>query len=87
MVDTQKPVIELLPITEGLEPSWMRGYIEPGFTATDNVDGLADRIRDAGYTVFVSPRDVTIPSEPPFPIRMAFCIGPLGEEIELFMER
>ena len=39
VVDTQKPVIELLPIQEGQEPSWMRGYIEPGFTATDNVDG------------------------------------------------
>ena len=39
VVDTQKPVIELLPFQEGQEPSWMRGYIEPGFTATDNVDG------------------------------------------------
>lgn len=39
VVDTQNPVIELLPFQEGQEPSWMRGYIEPGFTATDNVDG------------------------------------------------
>ncbi len=39
VVDTQKPVIELLPIREGQEPSWMHGYIEPGFTAEDNVDG------------------------------------------------
>lgn len=39
VLDTQKPVIELLPIQEGQEPSWMDGYIEPGFTATDNVDG------------------------------------------------
>ena len=57
------------------------------FHGTAFPDGLADRIRDAGYTVFVGPRDVTIPSEPPFPIRMAFCTGPLGEEIELFAER
>ena len=39
VVDTEKPQIELLPIPEGQEPSWMRGYVEPGFTATDNVDG------------------------------------------------
>ncbi len=39
VVDTQAPEIELLPYQEGQEPSWMRGYIEPGFTATDNVDG------------------------------------------------
>ena len=39
VLDTQKPVIELLPFQEGQEPGWMNGYIEPGFTATDNVDG------------------------------------------------
>ncbi|MEI3049677.1 MAG: hypothetical protein ACLTEU_10860 [Roseburia inulinivorans] len=26
-------------------------------------------------------------SNPPFPIRVAFCIGPVGEEIEFFQER
>jgi hypothetical protein len=32
-------------------------------------------------------KDVVIPSIPEFPIRMAFCKGPLGEEIEFFKER
>ena len=46
VVDTQKPVIELLPFQEGQEPSWMRGgYMEPGYTAADNVDGdLTERV-------------------------------------------
>ncbi len=39
VVDTQAPVIELLPFQPGREPSWMRGYVEPGYTAVDNVDG------------------------------------------------
>ncbi len=39
VIDTEKPVIELLPFPEGQEPGWMNGYIEPGFLATDNVDG------------------------------------------------
>ena len=39
VVDTQKPVIELLPLPEGAEPGWLHGYAEPGYTATDNVDG------------------------------------------------
>ena len=39
VVDSQKPVIELLPIREGQEPSWLRGYTEPGYSASDNVDG------------------------------------------------
>lgn len=32
-------------------------------------------------------KDVLMLSEPPFPIRVAFCKGPLGEEIEFFQER
>lgn len=32
-------------------------------------------------------KDVLMLSEPPFPIRGAFCKGPLGEEIEFFQER
>ncbi len=28
-----------------------------------------------------------IPSDPPYPIRVAFCHGPSGEEIEFFSER
>ena len=84
MIDTGNGLIEIFANgTERLPQGAVRHFA----LATDDVDGLADRIRDAGYTVFVSPRDVTIPSEPPFPIRMAFCTGPLGEEIELFMER
>lgn len=26
-------------------------------------------------------------TNPPYPIRMAFCYGPLGEQVEFFMER
>ena len=38
VVDTTPPVIELKHI-EGYEPTWMTGYAEEGFTATDNCDG------------------------------------------------
>ena len=41
----------------------------------------------AGYEVFMKPCDKEIPSDPPYPIRVAFCHGPLGEEIEFFSER
>ena len=39
VVDSHKPVIELTPYEEDRMPSWMDGYFEPGFTATDNADG------------------------------------------------
>ncbi len=54
---------------------------------TDDPDELAKRVKDAGYEVFMEPPDKIIPSEIPYPIRVAFCHGPIGEEIEFFAER
>lgn len=54
---------------------------------TDDPDELAKRVKDAGYEVFMEPTDKTIQSEIPYPIRVAFCYGPIGEEIEFFAER
>ena len=53
----------------------------------DNVDEIASKVEKAGYEVFMKPCDKEIPSDPPYPIRVAFCHGPLGEEIEFFSER
>ncbi len=55
--------------------------------ATDAVDELTERIRRAGYEITMEPNDRVIVSSPPLPIRIAFCIGPCGEKIELFCER
>lgn len=30
---------------------------------------------------------MAIPSQPPFPVRLAFCRGPAGEEVEFFCPR
>lgn len=45
-----------------------------------------EAVRAAGYEVFVEPKDIEIASEIPFPARIAFCRGPVGEEIEFFHE-
>ena len=55
--------------------------------AADNADELADKVKKAGYEVFIEPKDIVIKSEPELHARMAFCFGPLGEEIEFFQER
>ena len=44
----------------------------------DDVDAYTDLMRDNGYAITQEPSDVTIPSEPPLPIRCAFAAGPLG---------
>ena len=55
--------------------------------AADDVDGIVAKVKESGYEVFIEPNDIEIPSDPVFPARMAFCFGPLGEEIEFFYER
>ncbi len=54
---------------------------------TDDVDACIDAVRKAGYEITAEPYDVTINAEQPYPLRVAFCIGPAGEEIEFFTEK
>lgn len=55
--------------------------------ATDDVDACVKAVSDAGYAITIAPKDIVIASEPPLPARIAFCIGPMGEEIEFFCEK
>lgn len=52
--------------------------------AVEDPDACIKRVRAAGYTVTMEPKDICIPSNPPYPARIAFCIGPVGEEVEFF---
>ena len=54
--------------------------------ATDGVDSIAARVKAAGYEVFIEPKDIVIGSGPACRARIAFCYGPLGEQIEFFSE-
>ena len=64
-----------------------QGLIRHFALASDNVDEMVEKVKAAGYNVFVGPMDIVIQSDPPFPARMAFCFGPIGEEIEFFQEQ
>lgn len=50
----------------------------------EDVDVCIEAVRAAGYEVTMEPRDIVIGSVPPYPARIAFCIGPVGEEVEFF---
>ena len=50
----------------------------------ENVDACVAAVREAGYQITMEPKDICIPSNPPYPARLAFCIGPVGEELEFF---
>jgi len=51
---------------------------------TDDIDGIIERVRQAGAEITVEPKDVVIHGEVVTPIRVAFFNGPDGESIELF---
>lgn len=55
--------------------------------AVEDVDACISAVRAAGYEVTIEPKDIVIASEPPLPARIAFCIGPVGEDVEFFMEK
>ena len=77
-------VLEIFTNGEG---SRVKGALRHIALAADDVDAVAAQVRAAGYEVFLGPKDLLIPSAPPLSARIAFCRGPLGEEIEFFQER
>ena len=56
------------------------------FAVTDT-DACVSAVRAAGYEITMEPTDIVIASQPPYPARIAFCIGPVGEEVEFFCEK
>ena len=83
MFDTGSGLVEVFTNGTGDFPKGVLNHIA---FSTDNVDEIADRVKAAGYDVFIEPNNVVIHSDPEFPLRMSFCHGPLGEEIEIFCE-
>ena len=64
-----------------------QGAIRHFALATDDVNACVRAVEAAGYEVFIQPKDIVIASTPEFPARIAFCHGPVSEEIEFFQER
>ena len=77
-------LIEIFPNAEEDLP---QGAIRHFALATDDVDSIVEAARKAGYAVTMEPGDIEIMSKPSLPARIAFIIGPVGEEIELFCEK
>lgn len=84
MLDTGGGLIEIFNNGEG---EFGHGAVRHFALADTDVDATVEKVRQAGYQILTEPRDIVISSEPAYPARIAFCVGPLGEEIELFQER
>ncbi len=85
MIDTGNGLMEIIEQPEAA-PSGIGSPEHLAFGVSD-VDALTEAVRAAGYEILVEPKNITLPSEPPYPIRVAFCRGAAGEKIEFFEER
>ena len=83
MISFGNGMLEIFNNGEGIRA---RGALRHIAFATDDVEGIVRKVRESGYEVFIEPKDIVIRSEPELNARMAFCYGPLGEEIEFFRE-
>lgn len=77
----------LIEIFPNVEEDLPQGAIRHFALAADDVDSIVETVRKAGYAVTMEPVDIEIMSKPSLPARIAFIIGPVGEEIELFCEK
>lgn len=84
MLDFGNGQLEIFHNGEGIKS---KGALRHMAFATDDVDGIVEKVKAAGYEVFIEPKDIEMQSNPVFHARMAFCFGPLGEEIEFFKEK
>ncbi len=82
MLDTGAGYLELFPNAQD-HPG--QGALRHLALATDDVDGCIEAIRAAGYQVTTEPKDIVVGGI--LPARLAFCIGPMGEEVEFFCEK
>lgn len=64
-----------------------QGVIRHFAFSVDSVDTYAETVKKHGYEVFIEPKDVLIGGDENFPARVAFCKGPLDEDIEFFEQK
>lgn len=75
----------LLEVAANGGPELKKGRFAHIAFAVEDVSGAVERVRQAGSNVFIEPVDKSLGSD--YPIRVAFCMGPAGEELEFFQER
>ena len=81
LIDTGSGLIEIF---NNGDCELRQGAIRHFALADTDVDATVEKVRQAGYEILTGPKDISIKPEPGYPARIAFCVGPLGEQIELF---
>jgi len=77
----------MLEIFANVDDELGMGALRHMALAVDDVDACVAAVAAEGYEITIPAKDIVIASEPPLPARIAFCIGPVGEEVEFFCEK
>ncbi len=75
MLDTGRGLLEVFTNGQG---SHETGAIRHIALEVDNAAEWAEAVREAGYDVFLGPKEIVEPCR----AIIAFCHGPLGEQVE-----
>jgi glyoxylase I family protein len=81
MLDTGAGLLELFA---NAPDTLSAGALRHMALEVEDTDVCIEAVRAAGYKVTMEPTDIVIASDPPYPARIAFCVGPVGEEVEFF---
>ncbi len=84
MLDTGEGMLEIFANAEDCPG---QGALRHMAFMVENVDECIEAVRAKGYKITVEPKDHTFACQPAYDVRLAFCIGPVGEEVEFFSER
>lgn len=83
LMDTGNGIVEVFRNgTENLS----KGIIRHFAFAVNDIESIINAVENAGYEVFINPKKINIGGDPTFPAVIAFCYGPLSEEIEFFQQ-
>lgn len=83
LLDTGAGLVEIF--RDGNE-TLEKGVIRHFAFAVDDVQACVNAVEAAGYEVFIALKKVHIGGDSAYPATIAFCYGPLGEEIEFFCQ-
>ena len=81
MVDTGAGWLEIFANGDDIPQTSLFRYLA---FEVESTDACVEKVRNAGYEITMQPNDIVIACNPPIPARIAFCIGPVGEEVEFF---
>lgn len=81
MIDTGAGLLEIFANGEDYPG---QGALRHLAFQVEDTDACIEAVRAEGYKVTMEPTDIVIASEVPYPARIGFCIGPVGEEVEFF---